>query len=124
MIVNVAEVVIDADLGGTTFTRKRPTTSLANYGLSSSTYTATTMPGIIQPAATSDAKLLPEGVRLSDVQAFFTSYDISPGNGTSVIPDILIDDAGAEYRVLHVQAFGKNGMVKALAQRVFPGATT
>jgi hypothetical protein len=79
------------------------------------------MTGIIQPAATADAQLLPEGVRLSDVQAFFTAGDISPGDGEGVAPDLLVDDAGNAYRVLHVQAFDKHGMTKALAQRLFPG---
>jgi hypothetical protein len=124
MRVDVSSVVVDYDLGGTTFTRRRPTTTLDNEGIAGTTYTDTTdVAGIIQPAATADAQLLPEGTRLSDVQAFFTSADISPGDGVSALPDLLVDDKGNTYRVLHVQDFGaKHGMVKALAQRLAPGA--
>lgn len=124
-MLDVSELMADPDLGGTTFARKRPTTTPVNYGLPSTTYDDTpNIPGIIQPAATADAQFLPEGVRLSDVQAFFTSaIDISPGDGQTKLPDVLVDDNGLQYRVLHVQAFDKHGMTKALAQRLFPGAT-
>jgi hypothetical protein len=122
MRVDVSELMSDEDLGGTTFTRRRPTTTLANYGMASTTYNdITSIPGIIQPANTKDAQYLPEGTRLSDVQAFFTaSTDLSPGDGKSELPDLLIDDAGNQYRVLHVQAFDKHGMIRALAQQLFP----
>ena len=124
MLVDVSDLVSDPDLGGTTFSRRRPTTTLDNYGLASTVYSDhDNIPGIIQPAATADAQYLPEGVRLSDVQVFFCAADISPGDGTTVLPDVLVDDEGKQYRVIHVQAFEKHGMVKALAQRLFPGAT-
>jgi hypothetical protein len=121
MRVDVSDLMSDADLGGTLFTRRRPTSTLSNYGLATTTYTDTTdIPGIIQPAATADAKYLPEGTRLADVQAFFTaSADLSPGDGQSQLPDVLIDDAGNQFRVVHVQAFDKHGMTKALAQRLY-----
>jgi hypothetical protein len=110
----------DPDLGGTTFTRRQPTTTLA-HGIASVTYTDTTLAGIIQPAVTADAQLLPDGVRLSDVQAFFTASPISAGDGAAATPDLLVDDAGNTYRVLHVQEFDKHGMTKALAERLYPG---
>ena len=113
MRVDVSDLMSDADLGGTTFTRRRPA--------SDGTYADTSIAGIIQPAATADAQLLPDGVRLSDVQKFFANADLSPGNGRDSLPDLLLDDAGNTYRVLHVQAFGKHGMTSALAQRLFPG---
>jgi hypothetical protein len=124
MRINVSKLMSDKSLGGGTFTRKRPTTVLANYGLAASSYTPATLTGIVQAAATADAQLLPEGVRLSDIQAFFTAGEISPGDGVTTLPDLLVDASGAEYRVLHVQDFGQHGMVKALAQRIYPGATT
>lgn len=120
MTIDVSELMSDPDLGGTTFTRRVPTTTLAN-GISKATYTDTTMAGIVQPAATADAQLLPDGVRLSDVQAFFTAGTISPGDGKDTAPDLLVDDEGITYQVLHVQAYGKHGMTKALAERLFPG---
>lgn len=121
MRINVSRILGRSSLGSTSFTRRRPTTTLANQGRAGATYTDTTLSGIIQPAATADAQLLPDGTRLSDVQAFYTAGEVSPGNGTTTAPDLLVDDAGHSYRVLHVQAFDKHGMVKALAQRLFPG---
>ena len=117
MRVDVTDLMSDYDLGGTTFTRKRPAVTVANAGLATPTYTDLVMTGIVQPAATADANLLPEGTRLADVQAFFTAGEISVGT-TSTLPDLLVDTAGAHYRVLHVQAFGLHGMTKALAQRI------
>lgn len=117
MRVDVSDLMADPELGGTTFTRRRPTTTTlaGSEGESRSTYVSTTLAGIVQPAATADAKLLPEGVRLTDVQAFFTASDISAGDGHSGLPDVL-EHQGKKYRVLHVQAFGAHGMTKALAQ--------
>ena len=122
MGIDVSEILSDPELGGRSFVRQRPTTSQTakSEGESASTYSATTLPGIIQPAATADAKLLPEGVRLSDIQAFFTSGDVSPGNDDDQLPDILQVDSQS-YRVLHVQAFPQHGMTRALAQRFVPG---
>lgn len=121
MIVDVSDLLLDPDLGATTFTRKRPATSLANEGEAANVYATATLRGIVQPASTTDAKLLDEGVRISDVQAFFTSGDVSVG-GPGQLPDILVA-GGVSYRVLHVQDFGNHGMRKALAQRFEAGAT-
>ena len=122
MGIDVSEILTDPELGGRSFVRQRPTTSTTakSEGESASTYTASTLPGIIQPAATADAKLLPEGVRLSDVQAFYSPGDMSPGNGDDELPDILQVD-GKSYRVLHVQAFPEHGYSRALAQFFVPG---
>jgi hypothetical protein len=121
MRIDVSSLLSDPDLGATTFTRRRPTSTLANAGIATSSYSDKRMTGIVQPAATADAQFLPEGVRLSDVQAFYTKSDISPGDGQGQLPDLLVDDAGVTYRVLHVAAFDKHGMTRALAQRLFPG---
>ena len=121
MRIDVSDLMSDPDLGGTTFTRRRPTTAVSTMGEASSSYTDTTMKGIVQPAATADAVLLPEGVRLSDVQAFFTAGDISVGDGKTTLPDVLVDAGGNSYRAIHVQEFGAHGMTKALAKRIFPG---
>ena len=121
MRINVSDLLGRSSLGGTTFTRRRPTSTMANEGRGAPTYTDSTLTGVIQPAATADAQLLPDGTRLSDVQAFFTSGEISPGDGDAALPDLLVDDKGITYRVLHVQEFDKHGLTKALAERQFPG---
>jgi hypothetical protein len=120
MRINVSALMTDPDLGGTTFTRLRPATSYAKEGEAANTYASTTLAGIVQPSATTDAQLLPEGVRLSDVQAFFTAGDVSAG-GPGQLPDVL-QFGGKSFRVLHVQDFGNHGMVKALAE-FYPGGT-
>jgi hypothetical protein len=111
---------VDDDLGGRTFTRRRPTPTFVTdgYGLAGApTYADVPLLGIKQPSATADAKFLKEGVRLSDVEAFYTSGDISAGDGASTLPDMLVAD-GVVYQVLHVQDLGNHGMVKALAMRL------
>ena len=118
MRINVSDLLLRADLASTTFTRQRPTTTLANQGEASDAYAPTTLQGIVQPAATADAQLLPEGVRISDVQVFYTSSDISVG-GPGQNPDVLQYD-NKDYVVRHVQDFGQHGMVRALAQ-LYPG---
>lgn len=122
MRINVSDIIADADLGGgTTFTRMRPVTTYASEGEAANSYPEVTLTGIVQPAATKDAVLLPEGVRVSDVQAFIvsTAGAISAG-GAGQNPDLLKYD-GDTYRVLHVQDFGGHGMVRALAQLIHVG---
>lgn len=122
MRVDVSDIVVDPDLGGgpARFIRRRPTVSLANYGLISESYETpgTPLAGTKQPAATADVQYLPEGTRLSDVEAFFTPTSaLSAGDGKTTLPDIIVAD-GLIYRVLHVQDFGAHGMVKVLAERL------
>jgi hypothetical protein len=119
MRINVSGILKRTALGATTFTRLRPTTTYAKEGEASNTYASVSLAGIVQPAATTDANLLPEGVRVSDVQAFFTSDDVGVG-GPEQLPDIL-QFGGFSYRVLHVQDFGAHGLRKALAQRFAAG---
>ncbi len=114
MRINVSDLFLRPELGSTTFTRQRPTTTLANQGEAADAYTVTTLTGIVQPAATTDAQLLPEGVRIADVQVFYTAGDISVG-GPGQNPDVLQYD-NKDYVVQHVQDFGQHGMVRALAQ--------
>jgi hypothetical protein len=118
MRVNVSDLLLDPDLGSTTFTRQRPTTTLANQGEAYETYAPTVLQGIVQAASTADLNLLPEGTRISDVQAFFSATDMSVG-GSGQNPDVLQYD-GKDYVVRHVQDFGGHGMVRALAQ-YYPG---
>jgi hypothetical protein len=120
MRVDVSDIVIDFDLGGTTFTRRRPTTTYSGEGITNQSYVDLTVSGIVQPANQEDAQFLPDGVRLSDIKAFYSSVPISAGDGSSTIGDVLVDDMGHTFQVLHVEGFYKHGMIKALAQRIFP----
>jgi len=118
--IDVSELLVDTDLGASTFVRARPTNTLGYEGETSTTYAQTNILGIVQPAATTDANLLPEGVRIADVNAFFSSTGLSAG-GPSQMPDLL-KWGGYTYRVLHVQDFSPHGMQRALAQRIHIGA--
>jgi hypothetical protein len=120
MRVDVSDIVVDFDLGGTTFTRRRPTTTYSDEGIAQQSYDDLTVAGIVQPANTEDAQFLPDGVRLSDVKAFYSSVPVSAGDGSSTIGDVLVDDHGHTFQVLHVEGFYKHGMIKALAQRLLP----
>lgn len=122
MRVNVSDLLTDADLGATTFERWRPTSTRANEGEASCTYPdggKVTLTGIVQPANTRDAQFLEEGVRIADVQVFFTTGDVSVG-GNRQLPDLL-KYGGETYRALHSQDFDKHGMRRVLAQRVAAG---
>lgn len=122
MAINVAELMTDADFGATTFTRRRPTTTQTAHseGEAANSYASATLTGIVQPAATTDANLLPEGVRVVDVQAFFTTSDLSAGDGKTQLPD-FIQYSGQTFKVLHVQDFSQHGYRRALAQRLTTG---
>ena len=122
MAINVAELMTDPDFGATTFTRRRPTTTQVAHseGEAANSYGSTSLTGIVQPAATTDAKLLPEGVSIADVQAFFTTGDLSVGDGKTQLPD-LIQYASQTFKVLHVQDFSQHGYRRALAQRLTTG---
>jgi hypothetical protein len=125
MTISVTELMSDADFGAAAVTRLRPTRSLGNQGESSVAYASSSLTAIAQPAKTTDANLLPEGVRVSDVEAFFTAGDLSVGDGNTLLPD-LIQHAGITYRVLNVQDFSQHGYRRALAQRLAigtPGAS-
>jgi hypothetical protein len=102
-------------------TRWRPTTTLANEGEATSTYASAMVLGSLQPSKDADVNLLPEGVRLSDCLAFYTSGDVQAGDGATQLPDILQVDA-FYYRVLHLQDFRANGYVRVIALR-YPAGT-
>jgi hypothetical protein len=124
MKINVGKLFSDRDLGGgVTFTRMRPVTTMAGEGEAANSYPETTLTGLVQPAATFDRVVTREGVRIADVQAFYTSTsgDISPG-ASGQNPDLL-KYQGLTYRVLHVQDFDGHGMVRALAQLIQAGGT-
>jgi len=121
--VDVSELLVDEELGATTFTRMRPTTGFVagSEGRSVDTYASATVNGIVQPARTKDAQLLPEGTRLSDAKSFFTSSDLSAGDGHSQKPDIIVHES-KRYRVMHVEDLGNHGMVRAIGL-YFTGGT-
>ena len=83
MRVDVFDILVDPDLNATTFTRRRPTTTLSKEGQKVSTYATATLTGIVQPAATADANLLPEGVR--ERMDFDMPIEIRPVNPTDAL---------------------------------------
>lgn len=119
MRINVADLLLDGDLNSSTFTRLRPATTYSREGEAANTYSSTSLRGIVQPAATTDANLLPEGVRISDVQAVYTAGDVSAGNYGQLAD--IVQYGGISYRVLHVQDFSPHGLKKVLAQRYEAG---
>lgn len=110
----------DVELGATNFTRLRPTVTLANEGEASRKYAPATLVGIVLPAKLADAVFLPEGVRLNDVNAFFTASDVTCGDGSKALPDRLVY-GGNTFLALHVQDFSQYGMYKVLAQKIAAG---
>lgn len=119
MIVEVSGLTLDADLGAVEFTRRRPTVADVENGEGETeiSYEDTTLFGIVQPAQTTDALQLPEGVRIDDVNAFFCKDSITSGDGKATLPDLLVYN-GNTYQALKVQDFSPHGLYRALAQRI------
>ncbi len=117
--IDVSELMGDPDFVST-ITRRRPTTTLVNEGEAVQAYADAQVIGSVQPAKTSDAQFLPEGVRLSDTVAFFTAADVSAGSGVDQLPDLLIIGS-ITYKILHLQDFRANGYVRAVALRLPAG---
>lgn len=120
MPLNFSDMMSDVELGATQFTRLRLTETLDKDGESSKAYVPTELTGIVLPAKLADAVLLPEGMRLSDVNAFFTASDVRCGDGETTLSDRLVH-AGSTFIALHVQDFSQYGMYKVLAQRIPAG---
>jgi hypothetical protein len=121
-MIDVSELNGDPDFAQT-ITRKRSTLTYANEGTPQKSYATASIVANVQSPSPSDVQLLPEGVRLNDVMAIFTTAgNITAGDGTTVLPDVLIIE-GQSYQVLHVEDFSRNGYVMALAQRFAPGVS-
>lgn len=116
-----SDMVIDPELGATTFNRWRPTVTLNDAGETVHAYgLPVECTGIVLPAQLADARLLPEGTNIDDVNAFFTSASVSCGDGVSTVADVL-EHNGVKYKALRVQDFSQFGLYKVLAQRFAAG---
>ena len=142
MLFDFSDMPQDSEMGAREFLRHRPTPTLGNEGEANATYATAVYIGLVLPAQMNDARLLPEGVDLSDVMAFFTPAidDISAGNAVDTLPDVLevrttdangkllrdvdgnlLGPEGLKYKALKVQDFSQFGLYKVLAQRYIGG---
>lgn len=119
-MISVAELAYDPDFVQT-ITRFRAITTLGQEGVAGNTYSTASVVGCVQPPSDDDAKLLPEGVRLSDCMAFYTLDDVSAGDGASQLPDIL-QVSGKNYRILSIDNYASKGYSRFIAHRYPPGA--
>lgn len=117
-MINVAEVVADPDFTRT-FTVRRPTSTFANEGVHTSTYTDSTLTGIVQPASPKEMELLPEGHRVGDVIAVWSTLEMRAGNADTIEADVIVVD-GKSYKVLRCEPWADAGYWKVLAEGFVP----
>ena len=119
MSLNVADVILDADLAES-FQIVRSAGQFVAGGWNDAKKTIKAF-GIVTMARARDIEMLPEGDRTLEARAFYctqplyVSHDNSQdGRGTS---DIL-QWGGSSYRVLNVLEYGNRGYWKAIAVRL------
>jgi len=113
-VIDVSELMSDPDFVRA-FSIMRPTLTVANEGVASSTYATTQLTGIVQPASDNELKLLPEGSRLSDVIAVWSHSEIRAGDGSTIESDVILVD-GKRYRVIKADPWPDAGYYKVLAE--------
>jgi hypothetical protein len=116
--VDVSELMSDPDLVQP-FVVKRPTTTLANHGVASTTYETINMRGVVEPATPQEIALLPEGERSSEIMNFWCAQELLPGDGKTNTGDLAIV-AGNKYTVIKSERWGAvgSGYFKATAKAV------
>lgn len=120
MSIDVSELMTDPDFA-VTFTRKRPgTPTLADEGVSSVTYTEEELVGIVQPAPADVVQLMPEGMRVKELRAFYTRCRLSPGDAGKTLPDVLVTADGASYKVVRVEDWSQHGYFMAVGEGFVP----
>lgn len=114
-MISMAELMADSDLGARSIVLKRPTVTYVK-GVATTTYAAdASLTAIVQPAKPQDAEMLPEGKRLSDVQAIWSATELRAGDGKTIEGDILVFD-GKKHRVVAQVPWAEAGFYKVLAE--------
>lgn len=102
--------VIRRDAGGYVHGRLMPAAEVRAEGVEAS----------VQPAATEDIQLLPEGMRSAESKAIWTSFALRTGAAEGPLPD-RVEVGGVLYEVHAIEDFeGIAGYKKAIAVRVAP----
>ena len=109
--MNLASVLSDPDLGGTTFYVFRPSYTQVNGEVVPSITTGTIVSGNIQPATSEDLQLFPEEERSEDMIVIFAAFHFSLGEaaeGSFTSADI-VNWQGRKYRVIRVKDWSTQG---------------
>ena len=118
--MNLAAVLSNPDLGGTTFTVFRQSFNKVMGEVIPSVTTGTIVTGNIQPASSEDLQLYPQEERSEEMIVILASYAFSlgeTGEGSFTSADI-VNWQGRKYRVVKVKDWlDQGGYCKAWAVR-------
>ncbi len=118
--MNLAAILSDPELGGTTFYVFRPSYTKVMGEVVPSITTDTIVKGNIQPASSEDLQLFPQEERSEEMIVILASYPFSlgeAGEGSFTSADI-VNWQGRKYRVVRVKDwFPHGGYYKAWAVR-------
>lgn len=107
-LLDLSDVVADlSDEDALTVTRASSAPSYTNGRLDTPTTTTFTIAASVQPANSRDLERLPEGSRISDARAVFTTTELRT-LGPTQSPD-LVTIAGEAYEVQAVQLWANIG---------------
>jgi hypothetical protein len=118
-MIDVSEVVNDPDLAQA-FMIQRSTQGAFLFGVWQTKQETVPCYGPVRPASSREINMLPEGDRVGEIKAFWSStplYGTRATTGKGESSDILVWN-GLYYRVLQVFQSQDNGFYKALAVRM------
>lgn len=118
-MIDVSEVINDPDFMQS-FTVYRKSGDFASGGYVE-TETVITMQGIILPLTTKDILQLPEGDRITENKAFYSTAPLyvtrNNADGTSGTSDEIVH-GGVRYRLYQVKNYQDYGYFKAISMRM------
>ena len=112
--IDLADTILDPDMGAVTFTYERISEVVDDYGRSQTTTARIDTVGNIQPAPGKERELLPEADRLKETLLIFATVPLLAGENDDTKADRVFYKNTA-YRVRLAEAWSEHGIYKALA---------
>lgn len=121
-MIGVGEILADPDLSRAFSVLRLDRGALANEGewVEGST-TTIPMVGVIHPAKASQVALLPEGTRITDTIAVYTTSELIAEDGEGASADIIVW-RGRQFRVVARRDWSDQGYWQAFAEGIKPWA--
>lgn len=117
-MVNMADLMVDPDLGARPLTLRRPTGQFANEGEFEMNYQDTAIVGLIQPATPREIEMLHEGTRVGNVIHVWSATEIRCSDGKAAESDVLVitGDMAGSYRVIKANPWTQAGFSDVFAE--------